>query len=132
MQILIPYVRDSIYRVHMPGMDGREVDGHDQTIIAVPDEVLVRGRDGRLSIVDVRVLNQVVRDVSVQGAENLGVELHHAEWILTDDAAVVEKRGMAGHQQCAAHRAAVDQVLAHLAEHGQPLLVGTLFWAAPA
>ncbi len=116
----------NVYRVHT--ILGRHpIIGSDSCIAVVPDEWYVRV-PGQEPMLDLRRLGRDLRNLSEQSAARIGERLHHAEWVITSDPAVVERRGMHD-TDCARCRADVDQALARLAEVDDPLLVGILYWA---
>jgi hypothetical protein len=104
--------------------------GSDSCIATVPPGVYARVGDGAPAL-DVPVLGKVLRKLSEEMAANIGERLHHAEWVITDDPAVVEEIGMHGRPDCGKCRGSVDQALARLADRRQELLVGVLYWAEP-
>jgi hypothetical protein len=116
----------NVYRVRTLRED-RPVDGSDSCVADLPDGLYVR-LPGQEPMLDLRILGRVLRQLSEQQAERLGTLLHHAEWVITSDPAVVEQRVLHD-EACAQCRADADQALAHLAAVGGPLLVGTLYWA---
>ncbi|SRR6266704_5384924 len=99
----------------------RSVAGGDSCIASVPDGIYVQLGDGPPAV-NVAVLGRLLRKVSEKLSTNLGEILHHAEWVITDDPAIVEERGMHGRPDCTTCRTGVDKALAHLAEGGDPLL----------
>jgi hypothetical protein len=110
------------------------VAGSDSCIATVPDGLYVRVGGGPPAL-DVRALGRLLRGLSEQGAAGCGEVLHHADWVITDDPAVVEEQGMHGRPDCERRRVGVDQALAYLAaeERGRrKVLVGVLYWAEQA
>lgn len=109
-------------------VEDRPVTGSDSCIATVPPGLYVQVGDGPPAL-DVRTLGTVLRRLSEQQATAIGLTLHHADWTITDDPAVVEEVGMHGQPACVSCRASVDRALAHLADHRRDLLVGVLYWA---
>lgn len=107
----------------------RPVTGSDSMISTMPEALYVPIAGGPPAL-NVSALGRLLRQISEYGAANCGQVLHHADWVITDDPAVVEERGMHG-SDCARCRASTDQALAFLADHKRALLVGILYWAAP-
>jgi hypothetical protein len=108
----------------------RPVAGADSCIATVPPRFYATPGDER-SPLDVRVMGAALRQLSEEQAAAIGETLHHADWTITDDPAVVEKIGMHGRPECLRCRGGVDQALAALADRRKKLLVGVLYWAAP-
>src|SRR3954452_15348055 len=73
----------------------RPVDGAESLIATMPDR-LYRRAGGTVVGLDVRELGRLLRGLSESAAHLVGEDLHHAEWVITDDPAVVEERGMHG------------------------------------
>lgn len=104
------------------------VTGVDSCIMSVPNAVFIN--TGGTDTIDVRVLGQLLRQVSKASAEGVGEKLHHSDWVLTTDPGTVQSANI---HDCPRCRASVDQALAHLAANPtEPLLVGTLYWAGAA
>lgn len=104
-----------------------EPAGGDTSIISVPDDwyAVVGGNRALLA----RQVGRFLRELSERQAADLGERLHHAEWTITSDPALVRKLGM-GHD-CPSCRASMDQTLAHLRDNpGAEVAVGQLWWAA--
>ncbi len=111
-------------------VEKRLVTGADSCIATVPPGLYVKVGDGPPAL-DVRKLGRSLRSLSNDLAADIGEVLHHADWVITDDPAVVEEVGMHGRPDCGKCRASVDQALAMLAHRREKLLVGALYWAAP-
>lgn len=102
------------------------VSGFDSAIMAAPDDIYVTV-NGKATIV-VNRLARLLSEISESSAADLGVKLHHGDWVLTTDPAEVSRLGLM--HDCPTCRAGVDQALAHLKQFPQsPLLVGLLYWA---
>lgn len=100
--------------------------GLDSCIITAPEQTYTVTEAG-LWLLHLRPLNRLLRDVSEAAAENIGERLHHADWVLTADPAVIRAVNV---HDCPSCRAGVDQALAALTEHPTvPLLAGVLYWA---
>ena len=109
------------------GREDRPVAGEDTSVITIPDGVYLDAGGERVLVL--RRLGRLLRQVSEMHARDVGMRLHHAEWVITGDPGVVEATVV---HDCARCRAGADQALAWLREHpGGELLVGTLYWAAP-
>lgn len=120
---------DAVYRVQTHAM-GRPIAGSDSCIATLPPGLTpaVAGQPA----LDVRSLGLMLRRLSQDMAAQIGETLHHADWVITADPAVVEEVGMHGNPDCVRCRASVDQALAHLADRPhEELLVGVLYWADP-
>lgn len=105
---------------------GRPAAGLDSCIISAPEQTYTVTADGTW-LLHVKTLGKVLRQVSEDSAEQVGEKLHHADWVLTTDPAVI--RGVNVHD-CPRCRAGTDQALAALAAHPTvPLLAGVLYWA---
>lgn len=115
-----------VFRVHTR-VQHRAISGKDSIIAEVPDRLYVTHAGRRVIVV--QLLGRVLRRLAEESATSIGEVLHHAEFVITDDAAKVEELGMCGRPYCARCRASVDQALACLAAKKEPLLVGTLYWA---
>lgn len=99
--------------------------GFDSTIIGVPEAFFVQ-HEGKKTL-NVRVAGAMLRKFAEQQAKNLGRELHHAEFVVTNDPKEIKTRGL--EHDCVTCRHGVDQALARLREEPQePLIVGTLYW----
>lgn len=109
----------------------RPVTGADSCIATVPPGLYVKVDNGPPAL-DVRRLGRSLRRLSEEMAGNIGEELHHADWVITQDPKVVEEVGMHGRPGCGKCRSGVDQALALLAHRKEDLLVGALYWAGPA
>jgi hypothetical protein len=111
-------------------VEDRPVVGSDSCLMDVPAGLLLSRLDGGQPAVNIGLLGRVIRYLSEAAADEMGETLHHAEWYITTDAEQVEKLGMLHEtQDCARCRSGVDQALARLADTGEPLLVGVLYWA---
>lgn len=76
------------------------------------------------------VVRAALAELSERGAAACGERLHHADWVLTTDPAVVERAGMT--HDCAECRAGTDRALAFLrANPGREVACGMLYWAQP-
>ncbi len=108
--------------------EGREVVGMDSTILTVPPWDW-RARNGQRWL-DAPRLAVFLREVAERQASALGEKLHHAEFVVTPDPAVVEEWGMVhGCEEC---RRGTDEALRMLAQDPtQSLVVGMLYWAEP-
>lgn len=110
-------------------VEHRPVSGADSAIVSVPEGLYVKVGNGPPAL-DIRALGRMLREVSEVFARDIGETLHHADWTITGDPAMVEEVGMHGRPDCMRCRSSVDQALAYLAEaEGRTLLVGALYWA---
>lgn len=107
--------------------EGKPVTGMEAMIVRVPAGVYVAGLGG--PVLHVRRLGAALRQFSLTGAAGVGEELHHAQWVITQDLAVIEDVGMHGYPGCVSCRAMVDKALTDVATNHQDLLVGELYWA---
>lgn len=115
-----------VYQVHTH--DGRrKVSGSDACIITIPSNVFVT-LSGDRPAVDLEALGHVLRHVSHDQAVAMGEILHHADWVITSEPAVIEEWGIC-QSKCDGCRVAVDKVLLDLIVNPQQLLVGRLYWA---
>jgi hypothetical protein len=112
-------------------VEKRPVAGADSCIATVPPGLYVKVGDGPPAL-NVQALGRVLRRLSNEMAANINETLHHADWVITDDPAVVEEVGMHGRPDCGRCRSSVDQALAFLADRREKLLVGALYWAGEA
>jgi hypothetical protein len=119
-----------VYRIRTL-VEERPVAGADSCIATVPPGLYVNVGAGPPAL-DARKLGRILRRLSNELAANIGETLHHADWVITDDPAVVEEVGMHGRPDCGKCRSGVDQALARLADRREDLLVGALYWAGPA
>lgn len=120
-------MRSHVFQVRCTDAD-QPVAGGDSCIATVPDGVLV-DTGGAEPLVVVQVLSPMLRRLGHDMAARIGERLHHADWVITDEPAIVEEVGMHGRPDCVSCRASVDQALATLAHKREPLLVGALYWA---
>lgn len=98
-------------------------------IVRCPSAVYVTD-DGE-KVLSMPALRVLLRVLSHSSAENLGEQLHHADWILTSDPAEIEARGLQLHD-CPACHAGVQRAHAALREDPtMEILVGLLYWAEP-
>lgn len=116
----------NVFRINTE-LGDRQVIGHDSCIVAVPDELYTQ-LDGP-AVLEVTRLGIELRRLSEDQARNIGQLLHHADWVITADPAVVERLGMT-EADCDRCRTSVEKTLAFLAEHeGREVLIGMLYWA---
>lgn len=112
-----------VFRVHTSSKVG-DVGSADSCMATVPAGVLA---DGAL---DVRQLGRALRDLTERQARLMGARLHHADWTVTRDPAVIQAIGRCVHPDCVRCVAETDQALAYLAEEpGRALIAGVLYWA---
>ncbi len=115
-----PITRPTLYRVECPSNADREVTGFDSAILVGPADLLVMP-DHEVPIV------MKLGSLSHMFASSVGDRLHHANWRVTTDPAVVEEMGRPGCRHC---RAGFEVAKAHLLkEPGRPMVVGQLFYA---
>lgn len=119
-------MRSTVFQVR--NIEDRPVAGADSCIAAPPDQIYL-GRPGDTAALNVPVLARMLRQLGNDMASRIGETLHHADWVITDEADVVEEVGMHGRPDCVRCRASVDQALAHLKATQEPLIVGALYWA---
>ncbi len=112
-------------------IEDRPVDGAESMIVVMPPGLYVTVGDK--PALHMRRFGRLIRQLSEAGAHLVEEDLHHAEWVITTDPAVVEERGMHGHPECASCRNGTNVALEALAtDPEQELLVGTLYYAGPA
>jgi len=116
-----------VYRVHTRS-GHLPVSNAESCIVSVPPGLYVHVAGGPPAV-NVAALGKLIREVSEACTASVRSVLHHADWVITSDPAVVEERGMHGNPGCVTCRAGVDQALAHLADQRRELLVGVLYWA---
>jgi hypothetical protein len=110
------------------GREHRPVTGDDTTILAVPEDFYIPVEGS--SALDVVGLSRFLRRLCEAQAAELGEELHHADFLITTDPAVVQENGIT--HDCDRCRTSLAEALAFLAAHpNTELLVGQLFWAGP-
>lgn len=103
----------------IPGRFDMAVGGFDTVVINLPEYLYDAPA----------LLYPTLQAITDNGAAQLGETLHHAEWVVTRDPAVVAERGK---DVCVSCRAQLDQALAYLRDHPEiDLLVGTLYWVLP-
>jgi hypothetical protein len=101
-------------------------DGTDAMIITVPPTWYAEVEGGRAVLA--RVAGAGLREASEQGAARVGRRLHHADWQLTGDPAVVRD---VMPQHCPECAAGTEAALAYLAEQpGREVALGLLYFAA--
>ena len=101
------------------------MSGGDSAIAILPDWAYVEvfGEPA----VNITALARWARQTSQAMATNLGEELHHADWVITSDPAVLRAAQMHDCQECQDSQA---RALAWMSTHpGGEMLVGQLFWA---
>lgn len=107
-------------QVHLIVKDG-PVTGFDSCIVVAPDWL-----DSSPAL-NVPRMERYFLHLSQYGADAVGETLHHADWDVTADPALVQTKGLT--HDCMRCRAGVDQALAYLREHpGRKVLVGMLYW----
>lgn len=110
----------------MTKLNSQPVSGYDSMILPAPAQVWQEFNGKQM--IETRRLSQLLKIISFQAAARMQEWLHHAEWVITKDPAVVETKGMI--HDCLTCRAGTDQALAALREFpDRHLLVGTLYWA---
>lgn len=118
-----------VYHVRTKRED-RPVIGVESVICNVPASLYVTTSRGERAL-SMPVLGRLLRQTSENAATLVGEELHHADWVITSDPAVVEERGMHGNPDCERCRAGTDEALRALADGAyEELLVGVLHYAA--
>jgi hypothetical protein len=111
------------------GREGRPVTGGDTTILNLaPGFYLDTGHGPALRIAQ---LSRWLLGLSENLAKGMGEVLHHAEYYVTDDPAVVTELGtLEEHRDCEQCAADLRVALAYMEQHpGVKMLVGHLFWA---
>jgi hypothetical protein len=108
------------------GREYREISGMDTAIAAMPDEFYIDVEGERTLMI--QPFMQMVRKLSEKMATDIGEELHHADWIITTDPAVVQAKGSM--HDCDVCRAGVRAALRSLRVYpDKELMVGALYWA---
>jgi len=115
------------FRVHTDLAD-RKVDGGDTTIVRVPERFYVDV--GGQKALNVRLVGRQLRQLAEEQAAALGEKLHHAEFVITTDPAIVQSHGNM-HPGCDTCETGIATALGVLRQNpAQELLVGQLFWAS--
>jgi hypothetical protein len=113
-----------VYRIRTNLETRRPTSGFDSCVVAVPSGIYVNGS----KIIRVRVLNAALRQLSEQMASNIGERLHHADWIITGDAELVQRIILT--HDCERCQAAAVQAAGRMAERpDSEMLAGILYWA---
>lgn len=109
------------------GREGRSIAGTDSTILVMPSQFYIGLDEG--SPLDVASFARFLRELAEKQAADIGEVLHHAEFRITRDPAVIKSWGEL--HDCEECRAAVRTALRYLATSDDDFLVGQLWWAAP-
>lgn len=108
--------------IGVDGMSDHEISGFDTTILVMPKQFYVAGA---LAVIQ---FGRFLRELANQQAADLGERLHHADFVITTDPAVVQSRGSM--HDCDECRAGVQQALRILRENPkEELIIGQLYWA---
>lgn len=107
----------------------------DEPLMVLGSELEHLPTDGGDTVIATKPPTELTMDILQQLADDMaaivGCRLHHAEFVLTTDPAVVRSFGIFPlHIGCEECEAGVERGIAHLERHpDSPLLVGQLHWA---
>lgn len=110
------------------GREGRRIVDTDSTIFVMPRQFYVSIDEGEPALAALQ-FGHFLRDLAEKQAADLGEVLHHAEFQITRDPAVVKAWGEL--HDCEECRQATATALRHLAASDDELVVGQLWWAEP-
>jgi len=105
----------------------RRITGGDSVIASVPDAMLVPVDGGHA--LDLSAARAVLRNVAELSAAAVNEPLHHADFVITSDPAVVESHGNMhpGCEECGAGVRAAKRMLR--TDPTLRVIVGQCFWA---
>lgn len=103
--------------------------GYDSMIVKVPKHIY-RSEPGGGRVTDEHEVLMAAAMFTYKACKSLGETLHHADWWVTGDAAMIQEKGLM--HDCVSCRAGVDQALALLRDNPDAeFMVGCLYWAQP-